>query len=77
MQRGDTDVPLLGVLSTQPNGEIVSWKPDPLSFQQCLRVTRPSGIICSTEAENGISTSSACVHISSLRSCSERKIQVN
>lgn len=28
MQRGDTDVPLLGVLSTQPNGEIGPTRSD-------------------------------------------------
>ncbi len=66
MQRGDTDVLLLWVLSTLSNGEIVSWKPDPLSFQQCVRITRPGGVICLTEAEKGISTSSACEHISAL-----------
>ena len=66
MQRDDTAVPLLGVLSTQSHGEVLSWKPDPLSFQQCVRVTCPGGIICLTEAENGISTSSACEKISAL-----------
>ncbi len=64
MQRGDTAVPLLGVLSTQSDGEVLSWKPDPLSFQQCVRVTCPGGIICLTEAENGICTSPACEQIS-------------
>ncbi len=64
MQRDDTAVPLLGVLSTQSHCEVLSWKPDPLSFQQCVRVTYPGGIICLTEAENGICTSPACEQIS-------------
>lgn len=64
MQRDDTAVPLLGVLSTQSNGEVLSWKPDPLSFQQCVRVTYSGSIICLTEAENRISTSPAYEQIS-------------
>ncbi len=66
VQRDDTAVPLLGVLSTQSHGEVLSWKPDPLSVQQCVRVTYPGGIICLTEAENGIRTSPACEQISVL-----------
>ena len=38
----------------------------PTLIKECMRVTRPGGIICLTEAENGISTSSACEKISAL-----------
>src|SRR6266566_1110104 len=38
----------------------------PALIKECVRVTRPGGIICLTEAENGISTSPACEQISAL-----------
>jgi len=36
----------------------------PALLKECVRVTRPGGVICLTEAENGISTGSACEQIS-------------
>ncbi len=36
----------------------------PTLIKECVRVSRPGGVICSTKAENGISTSPACEQIS-------------
>ena len=38
----------------------------PTLIKECVRVTRPGGVICLAEAENGISTSPACEHINTL-----------
>jgi ubiquinone/menaquinone biosynthesis C-methylase UbiE len=38
----------------------------PALLKECVRVTRPGGIIYLTEAENGISTSPACEQIGAL-----------